>query len=78
MKILDNYGVEISPSSWPYEHTQAQSSNSWTVLHRFGYKPAAITVENGSQLLLADIDHVNTDAFTVSFNFGQTGIVRCR
>lgn len=78
MRILDNYGVEISPSTWPFEHTQSLASNAWTVVHRFGYKPAAITVEKNSQVLLADINHVNTDAFTVSFNYGETGTVRCR
>lgn len=58
-------------------HTQAVSSDTWTVNHNKGARPNAVVYSVGWVEIEATITHVSENQLTVHLNLPQAGFVIC-
>lgn len=57
-----------------FVHTQSSASSSWTVTHNLGFYPGGVSVvDSGENVVIGDIIHVSSDAFTINFSSAFSG-----
>jgi len=61
-----------------YEHVQVSPAAVWTVTHNLGYRPAAVSVWISNNLRSCQVDHIDDDTLTASFNSSVSGILKCK
>lgn len=59
-----------------YIHTQASASAEWIVNHNFGERPIVEVVDDGGNVVIADVIHISVNQLRVYFSQPQTGAVR--
>jgi hypothetical protein len=60
-----------------YEHTQAVASDTWTVNHNLGYRPAASLLTVGGREMWAEVIHTSANQFIAYFDSPVTGVAIC-
>lgn len=60
-----------------YTHTQSVASDTWTVNHNLGYRPAVSVLSVGGKLMLADVVHTSANQAVVSFDQPTPGQAVC-
>ena len=71
-----NQTLNLVLPSGSYVHSQSVSTSTWTVTHNLGYYPGGVSViDSGETVVVGDITHISTNAFTVSFSTPFSGKV---
>lgn len=52
---------------------QQTNSNTWTINHNLGYRPAILAIDYGGNIIEGDIVHVNVNTVTLNFVSSETG-----
>ena len=60
-----------------YEHIQAVASDTWTVNHNLGYRPAASLLTVGGKEMWAEVIHTSANQFIAYFDSPTTGVAIC-
>lgn len=64
-------------SNASHQHTQSVASDTWTVNHNLGFRPAPSILSVGGKEMLAEILHTSTNQFIAYFDSPTTGIAIC-
>lgn len=59
-----------------FNHTQSTVSDTWTINHNLGYKPAVQTYTVGGVEVEGDVVHINTNQTMVYFTVAIAGFAR--
>jgi hypothetical protein len=60
-----------------YTHTQSSSSDTWTVNHNLGFRPAVTLLDSGGVEFSADVVHTSINQCIIYLASPTTGTVRC-
>jgi hypothetical protein len=64
-------------SNASFTHTQAVASDTWTVNHNLGFRPAVSTLSVGGKEMLAEVIHTSVNQFIAYFDAPTSGIAIC-
>lgn len=70
-------GPPGASSSASYEHSQASASDTWTVNHNLGFRPAVSLLTVGGKEMLAEVIHTSTNQFFAYFDAPTSGVAIC-
>jgi hypothetical protein len=62
---------DLQAFSFTFE--QQTNANVWTVTHNLGYRPAVFTKDYGGTNMEGDIQHLNANSLTITFNLPEAG-----
>ncbi len=70
-------GAPGTPGGTQYVHQQNSASASWNVNHNLGYTPHISIIMDDGTIVVADIDHVDTNSAVITFPTPYTGKAVC-
>lgn len=70
---LISMSVNYSVGDKSYTHTQLTSSTTWNVTHNLNKRPSVTIVDDGSNVVIGDIQYINENELTITFNSGVSG-----
>jgi hypothetical protein len=60
-----------------FSHTQAVASDTWTVNHSLGFRPAVSILSVGGKEMWAEVIHTSVNQFIAYFDAPTSGIAIC-
>ena len=60
-----------------FSHTQSVSSDTWTVNHNLGFRPAVSTLSVGGREMWSEVIHTGVNQFIAYFDAPVSGIAIC-
>ena len=70
-------GPPGSSSTASFEHAQSSASDTWTVNHNLGFRPAVSVLSVGGKEMWAEVIHTSVNQFVAYFDAPTTGIAIC-
>lgn len=64
-------------SNSSYEHAQASASDTWTVNHNLGFRPAASLLSAGGREMWAEVIHTSVNQLIAYFDAPTSGVAIC-
>lgn len=64
-------------SNASFQHTQAVASDTWTVNHNLGFRPAVSLLSDGGREMWAEVIHTSVNQFIAYFDAPTSGIAIC-
>lgn len=64
-------------SNASFQHTQAAASDTWTVNHNLGFRPAVSILSVGGREMWAEVIHTSVNQFIAYFDAPTSGIAIC-
>lgn len=59
-----------------YDHVQTQPSDTWTIAHNLGFKPAAVAFSVGGVEMIGTVTHISENVLQISFGIPVAGTAR--
>lgn len=69
----DIYVLELFGTDKNFTHVQGSASATWTVTHNLNKFPSVV-VKVGTAIVQAEVNHINQNSLTISFNGSNSGI----
>jgi hypothetical protein len=60
-----------------FSHTQSVASDTWTVNHNLGFRPAVSTLSVGGREMWSEVVHASVNQFIAYFDAPVSGIAIC-
>lgn len=70
-------GPPGSSSNASFEHPQVSASDTWTVNHNLGFRPAVSILSVGGREMWAEVIHTSVNQFIAYFDAPTSGIAIC-
>ena len=72
------YGIVAYPApqvaqNENYTHTQIAASATWSVTHNLGKFPSVSIVDSGNNIVVGDVEYINSNELTITFNSAFSG-----
>lgn len=64
---------QFSPGDVAYTHTQAVSSNTWTINHNLGFNPTAVVLDSAGTNCEGSFSYPTVNQMVITFNSAFTG-----
>jgi hypothetical protein len=64
-------------SNASFSHTQSAASDTWTVNHNLGFRPAASILSVGGKEMWAEVIHTSNNQFLAYFDAPVAGVAIC-
>ncbi|MCO5250689.1 MAG: hypothetical protein M9949_04620 [Candidatus Kapabacteria bacterium] len=56
-----------------YTHEQTVASATWTVTHNMGKYPSVSVVDTGDNVIVPDVEYIDTNSLTILFSGATAG-----
>lgn len=66
-------GTSADPTFYSFVHEQQADSDTWTITHNLGYRPAVSIQDYAKNGIEGDVDHIDVNSLVVNFNTGVSG-----
>jgi len=63
----------LTGSDKTYVHDQLISAAVWNITHNLGKRPSVMVVDSGDSLVMGQIDYIDDNNLTLTFNSGFNG-----
>jgi hypothetical protein len=66
-------GTSADPTFYSFVHEQQFDSDTWSITHNLGYRPAVSIQDYAKNGIEGDVDHIDVNSMVINFNYGLSG-----
>lgn len=71
--VLVRSSVTLAGKTRRHVHTQGAASSTWNITHPLGGHPAVTVVDSAKNVVIGDVQYIDTETIVVTFNGSFSG-----